>query len=55
MRSLTERETVEVNGGVIIPIVALAISAIGVGIAALANADKIAAFANGIADGYSGK
>jgi|GEM_PF-4425738 len=55
MRALSQNEIVEVNGAAIIPIVALVISAVGVGIAALANADKIGAFIDGIEDGYTGK
>lgn len=54
MRSLTQNEIVEVNGGAILPVVALVISAIGVSIAALANADKIGAFIDGVTDGYTG-
>jgi hypothetical protein len=55
MKSLTKEEIAEVNGAGIIPIVALVVSAIGVGIGALANADKIGAFIDGVADGYTGK
>jgi len=54
MRTLTQNEIVEVNGAAVIPIIALVISAVGVGIAALANADKIGAFIDGVTDGYTG-